>query len=74
MLEIKEGCMAFLVDNPYPFMVTMHVNEKTFEGLWDCTLISEVHYYQPVLLKEHQISRITQEDELIIELYTRGMD
>lgn len=74
MQKIEEGCMAFLVDNPYPFMVTAHVNDKTFEGLWDCTLVSEMHQYQRVFLKGHQLARITQDDELVIELYARGID
>lgn len=74
MLEIKEGCMAFLVDNPHPFPVKVHVNERTQDGLWECVLCSEIHHYQTVFLNERQLARITHDDELIIELYARGLD
>lgn len=74
MVEISEGCMAFLVDNPHPFPVTVHVNDKTSDGTWECVLCSKIHHYETVSLSERQIARITSEDELIIELYARGVD
>ena len=74
MSEIKEGCMAFLVDNPHPFPVKVHVNEKMPDGLWECVLSSNIHYYETVYLSERQLAKITSEDELIIELYARGVD
>ena len=45
MSEISAGCMAFLVDNPHPFPVSVHVNDKTSEGLWECVLCSKIHHY-----------------------------
>lgn len=69
MSEIKEGCMAFLVDNPHPFAVKVYVNGETQDGLWECVLSSEIHHYQTVFLNERQIARITPEDELVIDLY-----
>lgn len=74
MSEISAGCMAFLVDNPHPFPVSVHVNDKTSEGLWECVLCSKIHHYETVFLSERQIAKITNEDELIIELYARGVD
>ena len=66
MSEISAGCMAFLVDNPHSFSVTVHVNDKTRDGLWECVLCSEIHHYTTVFLNARQISRITHEDELEI--------
>lgn len=71
MSEISAGCMAFLVDNPHPFPVTVHVNDKNSEGLWECVLCSVIHHYDTVFLSERQIARITSDDELIVELYAR---
>lgn len=74
MSEIKEGCMAFLVDNPHPFPVSVHVNQKMSDGLWECVLVSRIHHYETVFLNDRQIAKITHEDELVIELYARGAD
>lgn len=66
--------MAFVIDNPYWFKVVAHVNERTFEGLWECTLVSEVHCYDVAYLRDDQLCRVTPEDELVIELYAREWD
>ncbi|AWY08024.1 hypothetical protein HOT48_gp009 [Klebsiella phage ZCKP1] len=71
--KIEEGCMAFLVDNPFPFMVKIHVGEYLGNDEWDCSINSEMHHYQPTILKMDQMARITVEDELIIELYERAL-
>lgn len=74
MPEISAGCMAFLVDNPHPFPVRIHVNDRAADGLWECVLSSDIHYYQTAFLSAEQMARITHEDELIVELYARGAD
>lgn len=73
MLEINEGCMAFLVDNPFPFSIGVHVGEKMQDGLWHCILISKIHHYQEVYLHTNQIARISDYDDLVIELYSKGV-
>lgn len=72
-MKLMPGCMAFLVDNPFPFCVKVFVNDQCKDGLWDCVLLSEIHHYQPVFLEGWQLSRITQEDELVVELYEKGL-
>lgn len=74
MLPLTEGCAAFLVDNPHPFMVLVHVGAKTRDGLWECELVSKIHVYQTCFLADEQLCRIQPEDELTVELYTVGMD
>lgn len=71
--KIEEGCMAFLVDNPFWYPVKIHVGERVGEDEWECILSSEMHHYQPAILKTDQMARITAEDELIIELYERSL-
>ena len=68
MLEVEEGCMVFLVDNPYPFMVLGYVNGVTEDGLLHCTLISDIHILEDVYLSPRQVAVITEEDERIRNL------
>lgn len=71
--KIEEGCMAFLVDNPFWYPVKIHVGEYLGYDEWECILSSEVHHYQPAILKTDQMARITPEDELVVELYERAL-
>lgn len=63
--------MAILVGFPYPFTVLVHVHNKTFEGLWECCLNSPVHHYDEAYISEEFLSRITDSDEWIVEMYSR---
>lgn len=54
-------------------MVKVHVGEYLGYDEWDCSINSEMHHYQPTILKTDQMARITVEDELIIELYERAL-
>ena len=74
MSKIEEGCMAIVVGIPYPFCVVAHVHSKTFEGLWEVVLSSPIHHYTEAFISEELLSRITQSDEWVVEMYARGMD
>ena len=63
--------MAFLGDNLLWTSEKIHEGEKVGEDEWECILSSEVHHYQPAILKTDQMARITAEDELVIELYEK---
>lgn len=73
MSVVVEGSIGFLVDNPHPFVVKVHVQEKVSNNTWLCLLDSKIHSYTEVYLHTWQIGTITAEDELIIELYERDL-
>lgn len=74
MNDVKAGVICFLVDNPHPFMVIVHVDEDLGGDWLSCTLRSEIHFYTEAILERKQLARITAEDELTVELYARGVD
>lgn len=74
MTNITEGCMAIVVGLPYPYTIIAHVHGKTAEGLWECLLNSPMHHYQEAFISEEFLSRITQSDEWVVEMYARGVD
>lgn len=73
-MKIEAGCMAFLVDNPHPFMVVAHIDSCDEQGWCGCVLTSRIHNYTEAFLHASQLERITDYDEIVVEIYAKELD
>lgn len=71
--KVYTGCIALLVGvEGYPMGSTVHVQQK-MHGKWHCIAEGKTEY-EDLFLDEDNLSRVTPDDEWIVELYEKGMN